>query len=180
MGLDAVELILGWEEAFGIQISDDEAFTLHTPKEAIDLISEKLCASEIDVGVCPTIRAFFCIRQAFQTVVGLQRQQILLDSKLRDLLPKSQRHNIWKKVCSYIGLPKSPSLSFGVGIIFSPITIRDLVDWSVARYPSHFISSNERWTYSQVRSVVRAKVRDVVGRIKFKDEDNFIRDIGIT
>ncbi|HEY9853989.1 MAG TPA: hypothetical protein V6D28_31270 [Leptolyngbyaceae cyanobacterium] len=180
MGLDAVEMILGWEEAFGIQISDDEAFTLHTPKDAIDLISEKLGASEIAIGVCPTVRAYHSIRQAFQTVVGLQRKQILLNSKLRDIIPKSQRHNIWKKVFSYIGMPKSPSLSFGVGIIFSPISIRDLVDWSVARYPGHFISANERWTHSQVRSVVRATVRDVVGVINFKDEDDFIRNIGIS
>lgn len=179
MGLDAVELILRWEEAFDVQISEDEAFTLYTPKMAIDLISQKVAASETDVGICPTIRAYHCIRQAFQTVVGLQRQQILLDSKLRDLLPKIQRQDTWKKVCSYIGMPKSPSFGFGIGIIFTP-TIRDLVDWSVAHYPANFLSANERWSYSQVRSVIRATIRDVIGVINFIDDDDFIQDIGIS
>jgi hypothetical protein len=180
MGLDAVELILRWEKAFDVQISNDEAFTLYTPKMAIDLICQKVGASEIDGGICPTIRAYYCIRQAFQTVVGLQRQQILLDSKLRDLLPKAQRQNIWKRVCSNIGIQNSPSFGFGVGMIFTPITIRDLVDWAVAHCPDRFISATERWTYYQVRSVVRATVRDIVGVINFKDEDDFIRDIGIS
>lgn len=180
MGLDAVEMIMCWEDAFGIEITDKEAFALRTPKMAIALISAKIGAIDSGVGVCPGMRVYHRVRKAFQDVVGLHRHQIQIDSKLLNILPKKQRQKIWKDICSHLGLPKLPTFSFGVGVIFAPVTVRDLVDWTVACYPCHFISSDERWTGSQVRSVVRASIRDIVGVSDFKDDDDFIRDIGIS
>jgi hypothetical protein len=37
----------------------------------------------------------------------------------------------------------------------------------------------ELWTLSEIRSVVRAVVTDVTGKNDFKDDDDFIRDIGV-
>jgi len=45
MGLDSVEIVLGWEDAFQISISDEEAALLSTPAQAIDLIGSKLHAA---------------------------------------------------------------------------------------------------------------------------------------
>ena len=42
MGLDSVELVMGFEERFGIVISDEEAITLITPAAVIDLIAKKI------------------------------------------------------------------------------------------------------------------------------------------
>ena len=42
MSLDSVELIMAWEEEFGISISDEEASNLVTPRLAIDLITKKI------------------------------------------------------------------------------------------------------------------------------------------
>mmetsp|Transcript_16711 Transcript_16711/g.44994 ORF Transcript_16711/g.44994 Transcript_16711/m.44994 type:complete len:118 (+) Transcript_16711:44-397(+) len=39
--LDAVELIMAMEEAFGVEIPDEEAEKLTTPKQCVDLISAK-------------------------------------------------------------------------------------------------------------------------------------------
>lgn len=178
MGLDAIELILAWEEAFGVKISDREAFALQTPKMVVDLISQKVGASEDLVGICPTMRAYHRIRRAFQTVLGLQPQQIQLDSKLRSLLPKHQ-HQEWDRLRDLIGVPSFPPLGFGVGVVFTPITIRDLVNWAIAHHPQYFLDSSERWTPFQVRCVVRSVVRDVLGVIDFRDDDAFIGRLGI-
>ena len=178
MGLDAVELILGWETAFDLEISDSEAFTLQTPQMAIDLISAKIGASQT-AGICPSMRAYHQIRTAFQEILGYQRQEIKLDSKLRELLPKKQRKEAWEIIFNFMGMPESPEFKFGTGTLFRPIAIRDLVDWAVARYPGHFITSDERWTHSQVRCIVRSVIRDVVGQSDFNDNSDFLRDIGI-
>jgi hypothetical protein len=180
MGLDAVELILGWEVAFNIDISDREAFALQTPKMAIDLISNKIGASNKTAGICPSMRAYHRIRSAFQEILGSPRQQIQLDSKLRELLPKKQRQEAWKNIFNYLGIPESPEFKFGRTTLFPPIAIRDLVDWAVARYPSHFLASDERWTYYQVRCVIRSVIRDIVGESDFNDNSDFLRDIGIS
>jgi hypothetical protein len=177
MGLDAVSLIMGWENAFEIEISDDEAIALHTPKMAIDLISDKVGASEDGSGTCPVMRSYHLVRQAFQEVVGLQRQQIKLNSKLSLLLAKNQRQQAWNQIRAEIGIPKFPGLNFGVGVIFRPITVLHLVDWSVARYPSYFVGGDRQWTRFQVRSVVRAVIRDVVGERGFKDDIDLNREM---
>ncbi|MGL5065257.1 MAG: hypothetical protein ACRC62_35250 [Microcoleus sp.] len=180
MGLDAVELILGWETAFNIEISDSEAFALQTPKMAIDLIITKVGASREQVGICPSIRAYHQIRKAVIEVLGCPRQQIKLNSKLHDIFPKKQRQEAVKKIFDAVGMPESPKFNFGTGILFTPIAIRDLVDWAVARYPSHLIAPEERWTHSQVRCVVRAVIRDIIGESNFHDRSNFIKDIGLS
>ena len=42
MGMDGVELVMAWEEAFGISIPDDEASRLITPRHVIDFITSVL------------------------------------------------------------------------------------------------------------------------------------------
>jgi hypothetical protein len=179
MGLEAVELIVRLETAFGIEISDSEAFELQTPQKAIDLISAKVNASSETAGICPSTRAYHQIQTAFQKVLGCQPQQIQLDSKFIDFLPpKKQRQEAWKNLFDFMGMPETPKFQLGMGTIFRPNTIRELVDWAVARYPSYFIAPDERWTHSQVRCVVRAAIRDLVGESDFNDNSSF-SDIGI-
>ncbi len=179
MGLDALELILGWEDAFDVKFTDEEVFTIRTPKMAIDLIADKVGASSDRIGVCPTMRSYHCIRQALQSIVGLNRQQVRLDSKLRPLLPKNQRQEIWHQLRYQVGVPTFPSFGFGVGLLFPPVTVQNLVDWTVIRYPRHFVNPDEEWTRFHVRSVVRAVVRDALGVTDFRDESDFARELGV-
>jgi len=46
MGLDIIEIVMGWEAAFGVSVSDEEVMTTRTPRIAIDLIAKKLGTSE--------------------------------------------------------------------------------------------------------------------------------------
>ena len=41
MGLDAVELIVAYEEAFGIEITDVAAARMRTPRDVIDHVLER-------------------------------------------------------------------------------------------------------------------------------------------
>jgi hypothetical protein len=176
---DRLDLILSWESAFNLQFNHEEVLKLRTPQAAIDPISTKLDASSDRIGICPTLLAYHSIRQAFQSVAGLQRHEIRLDQKLRVLLPKNQRREAWKQIHMNVGTPKFPQLGFGVGIIFTPITVQDLVDWTVARYPYCFLKSDGFWTRSQVRSVVRAVIRDCIGVSDFGDESDFVQGMRI-
>jgi acyl carrier protein len=44
MGLDAVELVIRFEEAFGIPIPDDVAASLTTPREVADYVMTQVAA----------------------------------------------------------------------------------------------------------------------------------------
>ncbi len=180
MGLDGVEIIMGWENAFGINLSEAEVFELRTPRQAIDLIAAKVGASDREPGVCLGLRAYHRIRQAFCSVAKVPRLQIRLNSKLRVLLPQEQRQNVWKAIFAQAGFPEAPACGWGVGIIFIPIAVKDIVVWSVAYHPRSLVSSDERWTRAQVQTVVRAVITEVVGAKKFNDDDDFVQDIGIS
>jgi hypothetical protein len=178
MGLDAVEIIMGWEQAFEIEITDAEAETIRTPRTAIDLITSKLEVKENITDICPLIRTYYRVQQALQAVLNLQQSQIQPDSKLRHLLPQQQRSETWQQIRSYLGVPKLPKIS--AIPIFMPITVQDLVDWLTAHYPSYFISPDERWTHQQIRTVVRAVIKDVVGTSGFTDDNDFVKEIGVS
>lgn len=45
MGLDSVEIVVGWEKEFDIVIADSEAGALRTPRQAISLITDILTAA---------------------------------------------------------------------------------------------------------------------------------------
>jgi hypothetical protein len=178
MGLDAVEILMGWEQAFDITITDKEAEKITTPRMAIDLIISKLEVKENITDVCPLIRINYRVQHALQVVLSLQQNQIQPNSKLRHLLPQYQRSENWQKIRSYLGVPKLPKIS--TVSIFMPITVQDLVDWLTAHYPSYFLSPNERWTHQQIRTVVRAVVKDVVGTSDFTEDNDFIKEIGVS
>lgn len=178
MGLDAVEIIMGWENAFDIKLSNDEVCELSTTRQATELISSKVGISDPVTEVCLGLRAYNRIRQAFCSVVEVSRAQIRLDSKLRELLPKKQRADIWKTIFSRSGLPEAPRYGVATGVIFLPITVKDVAIWVVANHPKSLVNPDECWTHSQVRSVVRAVIRDVISIDNFKDDD-FARDLGI-
>ena len=179
MGLDAVEIIRGWENAFDIKLSDAEVFELRTPKQVIDLISIQVGAFDREPGVLLGLRAYHRFRQAFVTVLKVPRNQIQLNSKLCQLLPQKQRQKVWQAIFEQAGLLTAPPWRFGTGVVLMPITIKDIVLWSVANYPRRLINPDEKLTHQQVRTIVRAVITETVGAKKFEDNDDFIIDLGI-
>jgi hypothetical protein len=178
MGLDSVEILMGWEQAFDIIITDKEAEKITTPRIAIDLITTKIAVKENISEICPLTRIYRRVEQAFQEVLSLQQNQIQPDTKLCLLIPKQQRSKTWQQIRLYLGVPTLPKIS--IIPIFMPITVQDLVDWLTAHYPNYFLNSEERWTRQQIRTVVRSVIRDVVGTSDFTDHNDFVKEIGVS
>jgi acyl carrier protein len=93
MGLDGVELVMAFEERFGIQISDAEAEHCFTPANVIDLILGKLCAAES--SVCLTQHSFHNLRRVLVRQLHIPRQSIRLDTDLRSFFPMEQHARAW-------------------------------------------------------------------------------------
>jgi acyl carrier protein len=96
MGLDGLELVMNLEEAFGIQITDEEAINCRTPRMLIDVIFSKLKAA--DEHVCRSQRAFYSIRKVLVQTLGLERKSITLDWRFRDSIPKSRQREVWEQL----------------------------------------------------------------------------------
>jgi len=164
---------MGWEKSFGISIADSEAITLRTPRLAMDLIAIKLAAHEEPGQACLTLRAFHRLRRSISGVDGIARNKIRPQARLGDLIAR-ERRRAWEAVRVACGIPSLPGLGW-----FSPRTVGDFTRWIVVHAASKLKQPGERWTRLEIRSVVRAVVTDVTGVEDFKDDHDFIHDIGI-
>ncbi|MFG0259075.1 MAG: phosphopantetheine-binding protein [Phycisphaerales bacterium JB041] len=86
MGLDAVELIMETENAFGIRLTDVEAETVRTVGDLAELVEHKLALSAGPLGVQPRARGEIDaeVIRLVGGVLGIDRESISLQSRLVD------------------------------------------------------------------------------------------------
>jgi hypothetical protein len=65
MGLDTVELLMGFEEAFGIAIPDEEAARMLTPRMVLDHVARRVPVVLADG--CLTQHIFYALRRSIRT-----------------------------------------------------------------------------------------------------------------
>lgn len=175
MGLDAVELILAFEESFDIEISDRDAQKLETPRQVIDYICDQVPLSSAD-SICLSQRTFHKIRADLIETSQVHRKKIRPDTKICDIFPKEHRKQQWndfRKRSSMV----LPALNFGRGTLFQPITVNDLVHSAyVDAIPN--LLKKKQWTRNEVREIVRHLISYQLGVNDFSDDDNFISDLG--
>ena len=92
MGLDSVELVIAFEEAFGVAIEDAIAEKMRTPGDVIDFVERHRGTGT--KKLCLTRRAFHRIRERLMAV-GVPRPAIRPDAALEQFFPEGTRHALW-------------------------------------------------------------------------------------
>jgi len=108
MGLDGVELVLAFEESFGVELKDQDVVETVTPRMVIDLIFSKLKST--DERVCQSQRAFYILRKAFCSIFGLDRKVVTPSMQFRELIPRSQEKEMWGEIRAAVAARSWPSL----------------------------------------------------------------------
>lgn len=177
MGLDSVEIVMAWEEAFGISIPDADACNLVTPRHAIDYSSAKLNAPE-SAEHCLAKTTFHAVRQMLNETGSIPAKEIRLSTKLQDIFRSSDRTTRWSSFARHAGLATT-TYPWGLkAMLFGPRTVEDLVFELLSRRAAS-VRKLTTWSRSQVREVVREIVREQIGVRRFSDHDEFVRDLGI-
>ncbi len=174
MGLDAVEIVMGWERSFGINISNGEAEKIRTPKHSIDLIATKLRVSFSAAPTCLSARAFYHLRRAIVSSSAVSRKKIVPVARIRELF-LAETKKVWETVRLASGFDDLSS----PGWFSQHNTIADFSKWIVLHHAHQLKQPDEPWSYHEIRSVVRAVVTDVTGTENFGDDADFIRDLRI-
>ncbi len=176
MGLDSVELVLAWEDSFGIQISDAEAERIFTTRQAAERIYEQLRSSGPEDFGCLSLRAFNKLRRAFLDE-GIPRHAVRPEARVTHLLPSRQRRDALIMVCQRAGLEPPRRLPFGLQLTFG--RVRDIVIDAVIGQHSSLRLPGHGWSLSQVREVVRAVIYAQLALRRFSDDADFIKDLKI-
>jgi acyl carrier protein len=107
MGLDSVELVMAFEEAFGVAIEDADAEKMITPGHVIDHIVR--CRGVGTKNLCVTRRAFHRIRERLMEV-GVQRSAIRPGTSLAEFFPEDTRRSLWAIARGPISVHQWPEL----------------------------------------------------------------------
>ena len=110
MGLDGVELVMAMEDAFGVNLINDDLSKTVTPRLIGDLIFSKLEAT--DQRVCQSQRAFHILRKAMMAMFGLKRNDVTLDCKLRDFIPREHEKEVWPQIQKAVDARSWPKLDY--------------------------------------------------------------------
>ena len=135
MGLDAVEIVMEVEDAFGIVIEDAEAEKILTPRDLIDVIMSKV--ERANVGVSLTHRAFNRLRAALLRQLPLKRRDIGPQAGMANLVPRASRKILAECLAAELETPPLPNLirpkwlvnllivgAFGLGIAAALLVLR--------------------------------------------------------
>jgi hypothetical protein len=190
MGLGGVELVMAWEEAFGIDISDAAAAIMYTPNHAIDYIALRLGARR--AGPCRTRSTFLRVRDAMAAELGLPPRAIHPASPLSSFFSGDAGRERWMSAGRRLGAgwpdwPDGGLLGFfdRVGLdgdsrrLRLSSTVADLVRHVAAHEPGVLPAPGEGWTRERVALLVRRITIDETGIDSFRDDEEFVRDLGL-
>jgi acyl carrier protein len=109
MGLDAVELVIRFEDAFGISIPDEVAASLTTPREVTDYIVTQVAVG--DENTCLSQEAFYFLRRGFSRRLQIPRSVFRPEVSLQTLIPKQNRKLVWANLKAELGEAALPDLA---------------------------------------------------------------------
>jgi hypothetical protein len=176
MGLDTVELIIGWEQTFGVSIDEEPARAMRTTGDVVDHLYAKLKDDRPEDEGCLAVRAFFRLRNAFRAA-GYTHVAIAPATKVSHVLTGRDRRDQLNAILLRVGFTPLPSLPFGLQ--FTAGTIGDLVLDAVVRHHSALRRPGCGWSRRQVREVARAVMTALFNLRKFSDKAHITRDLGL-
>jgi len=108
MGMDGIAIVLRIEETFGINITNEEAAELTTPRKLTDFVMTQVEKS--DQAICLSQQAFHRLRRAFTEELCLPRSAFRPSARIEEFFPLQHRRRDWQAVESSIALASWPAL----------------------------------------------------------------------
>jgi len=185
MGLDAVELVMAFEETFQISICDAEAEKLITPRHVVDLIVSKLGLQNGPQSLSLNDQFAARLREALLTQ-GIAADLIAPDQPLEAVFPhRETRRDDWQRLKECLQASSWPRLRwFGLSADFPPAlpTLRHLAEWLAWE-------SLPLLTPDKLRSLTRGDVSYLVKGIilsqlglpeaEYGEEKRFVGELGV-
>jgi hypothetical protein len=178
VGLDAVEIVMGVEERFGIAIPNKAAEKITTPRLLVDFIASVVEMTPTDV--CVSQRLFYRLRRGFQRQLATRAPAIELDTPLQSIVHKDQWPKVWAAVRADVGSADWPeTMPWPSWFKDGPQTIRQMI-WRIAeQLPKPSGTPADPWTRPMIEAEVRRIIRDVTGAEGFSLRADFAKEIGI-
>lgn len=111
MGLEGVELVMEFEDEFGISIPDEEASRQITVGDTVNYIVGILSRQTPLIGVCSSAHSFYLLRSELVRRYGVERNRVKLDARVSSLVPSNSDRD-WPDIAAASGLRRGPRCIF--------------------------------------------------------------------
>lgn len=98
MGLDGIELVLEFEDRFGIRIPDEAAGRCVTVGDCYALVTRLLLEKQLPTNRCATAHAFYRLRNTLMIETGMSRASLRPAVALEQVLPRGKRRMRWQRI----------------------------------------------------------------------------------
>ncbi len=153
MGLDTVELVMEVEDAFGIEIPDDEATRCATVGDLYACVLRRVSGRQSNV--CLSAHIFYRLRRAFAELRPTTAPRIHPSTPLESLAAPLERRRAWRYVERQSGL-RLPGLERSVGVS------RVLALAAVTAFGASLVALSWAWT-SACAGLLLAGVTGTIG-----------------
>lgn len=174
MGLDTVELVMAFEEAFGIDIPNATAERLETPRHVVDYLCTVVPVAPS--GPCVVQQTFFRLRRALRPAVGV-KPRLRTRTHVRDITTRDAWPAEWQAARSAAGAPEWPDVPWGRWPNGGTETLRSLALRLVPRVVPPEVERGQVWTRERIGLRVREVIVDETGIEDFSMRDEFVRDM---
>ena len=107
MGLDSVEIVLEVEESFSIDIPNEAAVSMRTPRQMTQYIMRHVPLQRGEG--CRFQRSFFRVRRGLKRQLPALASAVERDTRLQDILPRDQWPALWSSIRDDVGEPDWPA-----------------------------------------------------------------------
>ena len=154
MGLDTVELVMAFEDEFGIDIPDEPASRMLTVDDTVRYVVARLVEKPAPAGVCQTARSFYRLRRELMNRFDTPRAAVRPDAAIGQLVPERSRGQ-WSKIADASGLRREPNMLFKKRFP-PPLTgVRTLIETRCKTTYRRFDGSiDEQAIFQSVRAIV--------------------------
>ncbi|HEX8452542.1 MAG TPA: hypothetical protein VF647_10625 [Longimicrobium sp.] len=169
-----MELVMAFEEAFGIGIPNATAERLETPLHMVDYLCTVLPVAPS--GPCATQRTFFRLRRALRIAVE-GAPPLRTRTRIRDIATRGGWPAAWEGARAAVGKPEWPDVPWGRWPNGGKETLRSVALRLVPRLVPPDVSRGEVWTRERIGLRVREVIVDEIGIADFRMRDEFVRDM---
>lgn len=181
VGLDTVELVMAYEEEFGIEIPDIDAEKICTVGQMFEYVKKRLQSTP--PAACLSQRIFHKLRKALIQNYGMSRAAITIDTRLKDVLEEKELAEGWPfmEIFAELKMPPITKTGFWHWVKTSPekLTVRELItrllQLNFHALPHQSTSDEDIWTRVVDVVVRQANVR----RDEVTYEASYTRDLGL-
>ncbi|HEY7087628.1 MAG TPA: acyl carrier protein [Tepidisphaeraceae bacterium] len=158
MGLDAVELVMAFEDEFGIEIPDEPASRMLTVDDTVRYVVARLAEKSAPVDVCQTARSFYRLRRELTNRFDRPRGAIRPDVAIGQLVPERSRGQ-WSKIADASGLRREPNMLFKKRFPPPLTSVRTLIETRCKTTYRRFDGSiDEQAIFQNVRAIVSCQL----------------------